>query len=1838
MSANLHAQRQLKPLEDRPVSSQQTAELDSLFAEASAAKAAASGREAEAQRRAIDRTLNGELEEFLTNHVGSAWAPAVHNYLAANYRSRGQTTRALQHWEKVWESTKDFQNGNGKNIGDEALVNWTRLLLLLGRTDELTTVYQTVANRILEPGPLMQMWSRTYEKYVRIHKYPEQSWKCGIYAMAQAAEVLNLKYKKGEFLRTPSKPTGFTLQELQQLSDEYAFGLVAVRRSENSGQLIVPSVVHLRQNHYTAIMAQRGELYKVADSSGLGVMWLTEAEINEEASGYFLIPQNRINLSFVRVPAPEAMLIFGRDGPCPPEDWEDIPCPPGTGNGGSGGSSSEGDKGGPPIIETSTSGSTAGFHGGIASCRGCGSGGGGGGGGDEDCCPEEGLPAWRVSEPYLNLWIDDVPIRYQPAKGPPVILKMRYKQRDEEDWYYWGSGHPRVALNWNCHWFSFAYYYLGVTKVVLPGGGTLAFEFPEESNLSYRHYRNNAQLEALVEEDVLVGYVLHLPDGRKLKYTQVFTAESEFQLSEQIDPQGNKLTFNYTGSLVSSITDADGNDTELFYENQTYSSLLTRVSTPDGREIQLSHDEYGQLTNIVDAAGLSSSLTYHPWVGYGYGAYSITTPYGTTSFNITGATFDADRSIIITEPDGSMHAYALWHVNTEMPTSFNASQLPSGTPFAVAGYPYGTLDWTNRHQENTFYWNAQQFASLGSTNLGDFTWTELKRARIRHWIGKFHSETGNNVDTLGHEQAPSPSPDGTAEGQVTWYDYDGKDYDAPELRGPQVLPAVIARVMPDGSTWYQHFQRNDYGHVTKETEKWYYSGSPVSRTQTFLYAANGIDLLAHTNAAGVLVSSNVFNAYHQVTTNYNALGESTVYTYNNSRQLTSVSQPAGLITTNIYDGNGRLQETTDLPINRTQTFTWYNDGNLKTFTDERGMTVTNFWDGLNRLTGQRYPDGTTTSNIYTRLEVTATKDRLGQWTYSGYDSLRRIIAETNANGIVTRYGYCPCGSVGSVTNAWGTALAQATAFEYDYQGHLLATSYADGYAVTNWYDALGRRIVTGDGWGYNWFGYSYNNLGLLTKLTNALGAVERSIVYDIEDQPFYVTDANGVTVTNIYDDLGRLRTRGYPDGGVEKFGYSARGLIAHTNQLNLVTRYVYDEAGRKLFETNANNEVIRYTNNAAGDLLSLTDGKNQTTRWKYDEYGRVTNKLDQTSAEILRYKYDPDSRLTNRWSAAKGDTKYKYDPVGNLTNIDYAASTDVKFKYDALNRVTNMVDALGTTKYTYALGGKLYTEDGPFNNDTITNTYVNRLRTKLVLQQPTGLWTNSFAYDSAKRLTNVTSQAGSFAYTFDSQRLTLIQKLLLPNTSAITNAYDSVARLTGTYLKTSGGVLTNKHEYVYNVASQRTQQTRKDASTVDYAYDKISQLKVANSSVNSEDRGYTYDSAWNLNYRTNNGSPEAFSVDSKNQLTTVPDGMTCTYDSNGNLTEVTDGAFWSFRYEYDDENRLVSWEQYNLDGDTSEAITWFGCDGLGRLRLRTDFDPDNEFYPVTCYVYDGMRVIQQRATDTEDTDLELATPTISYTRGTDLSGSLEGAGGIGGLLARSHGYSSGNWSTHNFYHADGNGNVTYMLNSSQSKVAEYRYDPFGNTISKSGSLADANVYRFSSKEIHPSSGMYYYGYRFYDPYLQRWPNRDPLGEEGGINLYGFTENDPVNFVDPYGENIIKIIIKLFPKKKPPTPPKPPPNKPKPKPNPCGDCTPAQHAVLQGAVTAACKTGARACNPTQDSDTLKANLAMNLACAAARDAVNKTCYKGGDPGHKQAADDARRAAQKCADLIAQKALE
>jgi RHS repeat-associated protein len=375
-----------------------------------------------------------------------------------------------------------------------------------------------------------------------------------------------------------------------------------------------------------------------------------------------------------------------------------------------------------------------------------------------------------------------------------------------------------------------------------------------------------------------------------------------------------------------------------------------------------------------------------------------------------------------------------------------------------------------------------------------------------------------------------------------------------------------------------------------------------------------------------------------------------------------------------------------------------------------------------------------------------------------------------------------------------------------------------------------------------------------------------------------------------------------------------------------------------------------------------------------------------------------------------------------------------------------------------------------------------------------------------------------------------------------------------------------------------------------------------------EQFGYAYDAAWNLNQRTNNTLVQTFNVNTLNELTTstnrgkltvagtatepkggydyagYPPGVTNVTVNTTNTSLYLDGMFAAtnftlangnntftaigkdtygrrdtnsitvnlpatnnFSYDlngnlrtnntrifdYDDENQLIR---------VTEPGQWkseYDYDGMLRKRITREYTWQSSAWVKTNevqYIYDGNLVIQERNANSQ--------PLVTYTRGNDLSGSLQGAGGIGGLLARTDNglMIGGSPLATAFYACDGNGNVTTLVYTNGMMAAQYAYDPFGNTLTMSGPLAAANTQRFSSKEWCGNAGLYYYVRRFYDPNLQRWLNRDPIQEFGGLNLYEYVENDPINNIDPLGldDHVAGVVYNetsgIYPALKPKTNP------------------------------------------------------------------------------------------------------
>jgi RHS repeat-associated protein len=149
-----------------------------------------------------------------------------------------------------------------------------------------------------------------------------------------------------------------------------------------------------------------------------------------------------------------------------------------------------------------------------------------------------------------------------------------------------------------------------------------------------------------------------------------------------------------------------------------------------------------------------------------------------------------------------------------------------------------------------------------------------------------------------------------------------------------------------------------------------------------------------------------------------------------------------------------------------------------------------------------------------------------------------------------------------------------------------------------------------------------------------------------------------------------------------------------------------------------------------------------------------------------------------------------------------------------------------------------------------------------------------------------------------------------------------------------------------------------------------------------------------------------------------------------------------------------------------------------------------------------------------------------------LSLSLDGAGGIGSLLALADAASG----TAAYYLSDGRGNIVDLLASNGMLVGHYEYDPYGNVLEASGSLA-TQPFQWSSKEAHALADLRYYGQRFLRSPWGRWLSRDPRDELGyalvlGVasspdseaywnavaepSAYLYVRNNPVRYWDAFG--------------------------------------------------------------------------------------------------------------------------
>ncbi|MEI7881587.1 MAG: RHS repeat-associated core domain-containing protein, partial [bacterium] len=723
---------------------------------------------------------------------------------------------------------------------------------------------------------------------------------------------------------------------------------------------------------------------------------------------------------------------------------------------------------------------------------------------------------------------------------------------------------------------------------------------------------------------------------------------------------------------------------------------------------------------------------------------------------------------------------------------------------------------------------------------------------------------------------------------------------------------------------------------------------------------------------------------------------------------------------------------------------------------------------------------------------------------------------------------------------------------------------ADGsVGSTTHYNALGQIDWTMDA-ASNTTTYIYDTLGRRTQVTDALSGATYT-AYDIDSRVLATWGAT-YPVAYDYDEYGRM-TAMYTlrDSSLVISNYSS--FITHTSSFDR-TRWLYDETtGLLTNKTYADGHGPAYTYTPDGKLSTRTWARGVITSYSYDALGQLTNiHYSTTNTPDVSFAYDrlgrqttiTDGQGTRTFTyndalqlASESDPllggagggfslSRAYDQYGRSTGFTAGTNYTIRYAYDQVGHFTavsnNVGGALRAATYSYLPESDLLSglSNGPVQ---ITRSYEENRNLITQIKNTSGSTLISqydYANDPIGRRTSVGMSGEAFSdlgvthnkYAYNARsELEQAKRYAGTNLASTANAIDGQAYLydydlIGNRTEVYTGDMLNgsKHTYTANALNQYTQKTVPSKARIMGAAASDATITVNNQATTRY--GQYFQSCLDIA----NSSSAAFPLVSvvgvkKNSGTNGLDVITTAtghvfvaqtpeqfgYDDDGNLTQ--DGR-WS--YTWDAENRLIGMETLtNLPSAIPRLKLAFAYDYMSRRIGKTVSTNSSFIIQTSSFLYDGWNLISELSTANG------LLSTNSYVWGLDLSGSLQGAGGIGGLLASTTQQPSN--STTVFYLFDANGNVGQLVSTNGSILARYEYDPYGKLIKDvADSSVRSNPFKFSTKYLDAETGLYYYGYRYYQPETGRWLSNDPIGISGGLNQYVFCANNPVNFRDPWG--------------------------------------------------------------------------------------------------------------------------
>jgi RHS repeat-associated protein len=568
---------------------------------------------------------------------------------------------------------------------------------------------------------------------------------------------------------------------------------------------------------------------------------------------------------------------------------------------------------------------------------------------------------------------------------------------------------------------------------------------------------------------------------------------------------------------------------------------------------------------------------------------------------------------------------------------------------------------------------------------------------------------------------------------------------------------------------------------------------------------------------------------------------------------------------------------------------------------------------------------------------------------------------------------------------------------------------------------------------------------------------------------------------------------------------------------------------------------------SAGDWTETTTHPDLTRTWVGGKHTRYDYRQGLLVAKRHFTGASSDTGTNAGNDAQTPDVGQTYNNRGQLVNVitSYTTAhpgTRISYLYDAANfRVTRELQQLDPD-LTFTLGA---TDTAISINTGISipasiSRYVHHKADSLLRSTGPDLRANSsptstldigstLVYGSTDgRLLSVTGDyvgsTGTYTYAYQTNS-NLIDTVTGP-VHTVDNSWFSDRDALDWKQNKVGTATISKYDYGVNAIGQRdavaatsTVGTFATAPDWNWAYNARGEL-VSSQHVNTaaSSRHYTFDAIGNRSehrngtHTTTGGTATTYTPNALNQYSLIsnpPISNVPSYDLDGNMTSgplpAVPGA--NSTLTWDGENQLIE------ATPSGGSAVKYHYDALHRRVAQTI--GSNRTY----WFYDGWNLVAE-FTGAVHTSGSAPVVTLEKTWlwGKDLSNSLQGAGGVGGLLAATLETGSYTGIYHPLY--DGNGNIGQYLDASGTAVAKYEYDGFGNALVSTGTLANTLPHRFSTKPLDAETGLYYYAYRHYDPLTGRWPSRDPIGEKGGLNLHGFIGNNGVCKWDYLGLSVL----------------------------------------------------------------------------------------------------------------------